>query len=142
MAELKNAMPTIGQLEAFQSRVYPWLTQLKVFTARIYLWFTELSIVPTEYHYILRMISWFFITLSLAILTPFIMLVIYDFTLWLWRLGAAANDNKRLLTSQKQPLNDIPMPESLADTSSTSPMDGVSSTNGHLIRRGVKGKKN
>lgn len=27
-----------------------------------YIWFTELSIVPPEYRYILRIISWFFVS--------------------------------------------------------------------------------
>ncbi|KAL2015933.1 hypothetical protein VTK56DRAFT_4523 [Thermocarpiscus australiensis] len=55
-----------------------------------YIWFTELSIVPAEYHYILRMISWFFITLALTPIVPIALLVIYDVLLWLWRLSAAS----------------------------------------------------
>ncbi|KAK3349330.1 hypothetical protein B0T25DRAFT_239600 [Lasiosphaeria hispida] len=48
-----------------------------------YVWFTELSIVPDEYRYVLRLISWFFITLALTPIVPIILLVIYDFALWL-----------------------------------------------------------
>lgn len=56
-----------------------------------YSWFTELRFVPAEYHYIFRMISWFFVTLALAPIIPIVLLVIYDFSLWMWRLAVASN---------------------------------------------------
>ncbi|KAB5566807.1 hypothetical protein GE09DRAFT_1219063 [Coniochaeta sp. 2T2.1] len=46
----------------------------------------ELSILPFNLHYIIRMISWFFITLALAFTLPIVGLIIYDFFLWIWRL--------------------------------------------------------
>ncbi|OIW25298.1 hypothetical protein CONLIGDRAFT_685156 [Coniochaeta ligniaria NRRL 30616] len=46
----------------------------------------ELNILPVNVHYIIRMISWFFITLALAFTVPILGLIVYDFFLWIWRL--------------------------------------------------------
>lgn len=46
----------------------------------------ELNILPVSVHYIVRMISWFFITLALAFTLPILGLIVYDFVLWIWRL--------------------------------------------------------
>ncbi|KAH8903053.1 hypothetical protein BR93DRAFT_981658 [Coniochaeta sp. PMI_546] len=46
----------------------------------------ELNILPVNVHYIVRMISWFFITLALAFTLPILGLIVYDFFLWIWRL--------------------------------------------------------
>ncbi|KAK1771837.1 hypothetical protein QBC33DRAFT_554999 [Phialemonium atrogriseum] len=50
---------------------------------------TELTIVPGEYYYIVRMISFFFITLAIALILPVLALVVYDFALWIWRLASS-----------------------------------------------------
>ncbi|KAK3692482.1 hypothetical protein B0T22DRAFT_435753 [Podospora appendiculata] len=60
-----------------------------------YIWITEHSIVPPEYRYIIRMISWFNITLGLMFMSPVIAIIIYDITLWLYRLFAARNGPHR-----------------------------------------------
>ncbi|KAK3384475.1 hypothetical protein B0T24DRAFT_674227 [Lasiosphaeria ovina] len=70
-----------------------------------YVWFTELSIVPPEYRYILRIISGFFITLALAPIIPVILLVIYDFSLWLWRLYGASHGMAR--RDDQKPSTDV-----------------------------------
>ncbi|KAJ9137177.1 hypothetical protein NKR19_g8318 [Coniochaeta hoffmannii] len=46
----------------------------------------ELNILPFNLHHIIRMISWFFITLALAFTLPIAGLILYDFVLWIWRL--------------------------------------------------------
>ncbi|KAK4134812.1 hypothetical protein BT67DRAFT_281836 [Trichocladium antarcticum] len=58
-------------------------------TASWYLWLSEPSIIPPEQFGVLRGISWFFITLALTPIVPIILLVIYDFSLWAWRLAVA-----------------------------------------------------
>ncbi|KAK5652730.1 hypothetical protein OQA88_9583 [Cercophora sp. LCS_1] len=68
-----------------------------------YRWFTQLSIIAPEYHYILRMISWFFITLALIPIVPIMGLVIYDLTLWLCRLvGASYTESRQRETDAKR----------------------------------------
>lgn len=52
-------------------------------------WFSglsELRIVASEYYFIVRIISGFFITLALALILPVLGLVVYDIILWIWRL--------------------------------------------------------
>ncbi|KAH8897034.1 hypothetical protein GQ53DRAFT_742876 [Thozetella sp. PMI_491] len=49
-------------------------------------WLGHLGIIPPEYNYIVRMISWFFITLALAPIIPLLVLILYDLLLWIWRL--------------------------------------------------------
>jgi hypothetical protein len=51
-------------------------------------WFSILSLLPAEYHWILNRISMFFATLAFFIIAPIIGLIIYDLTLWFWRLLA------------------------------------------------------
>ncbi|KAL2119582.1 hypothetical protein VTJ04DRAFT_6543 [Mycothermus thermophilus] len=41
---------------------------------------------PDESHYILRLISSFFITLALAPIIPIVLMFFYDVGLWLWRI--------------------------------------------------------
>ncbi|KAK4234402.1 hypothetical protein C8A03DRAFT_37817 [Achaetomium macrosporum] len=60
-------------------------------------WLTKLSIIPSEYQYVIRMISSFFITLSLLPIVPIALLVIYDVCLWLWRLAAASRHAQSIM---------------------------------------------
>ncbi|KAK0617185.1 hypothetical protein B0T14DRAFT_568715 [Immersiella caudata] len=49
-------------------------------------WFSILSLLPAEYHWILNRISMFFAGLAFVIIAPIIGLIIYDLSLWFWRL--------------------------------------------------------
>ncbi|SPQ23175.1 ef3ae08d-3632-41e3-b67d-2e8b74b4fa19 [Thermothielavioides terrestris] len=70
----------------YASEVASWFT-----------WLSELSIVPSEYQYIIRIISAFFVTLGLVPIVPIALLVIYDVGLWLWRLAAASRRARSLM---------------------------------------------
>ncbi|KAK3902554.1 hypothetical protein C8A05DRAFT_15391 [Staphylotrichum tortipilum] len=52
-------------------------------------WLAELCSNPHEYHFIIRVMCSFFITLALAPIVPIAGLIVYDLTLWFWRLAAA-----------------------------------------------------
>lgn len=75
---------------------------------------TQIRVVPSQYRYITRIVSWFFvgyvpaanpefsfadcdckITLALLPILPIILLVTYDFLLWLWRLNGARTEALR-----------------------------------------------
>jgi len=66
-----------------------------------YTWFTELELLPAQYSNALRMITWFFKTLALAPIIPIILLMIYDLTLWLWRLSVDGRRRQTLAMSEK-----------------------------------------
>ncbi|KAK3941608.1 hypothetical protein QBC46DRAFT_382051 [Diplogelasinospora grovesii] len=87
---------------------------------------TELSIVPHEYHYILRMVSWFFITLALAPVLPIIILIIYDFVLWLWRLSAYEMVSSRQQQSgtRTATVPSLPLKPSITTLDANAPDDG------------------
>ncbi|KAJ9151308.1 hypothetical protein NKR23_g3284 [Pleurostoma richardsiae] len=46
-----------------------------------------LSLVPDEYASVVRLISWFFLTLGLATGIPIASLIVFDFFLWIYRLN-------------------------------------------------------
>ncbi|PSR78648.1 hypothetical protein BD289DRAFT_485944 [Coniella lustricola] len=59
---------------------------------------TDLLIVSDSYSWIVRVISWFFITLALSFWTPIAVLIAFDFVLWIYRLvvpTAATNPQSR-----------------------------------------------
>ncbi|KAK3333857.1 hypothetical protein B0T19DRAFT_139143 [Cercophora scortea] len=105
-----------------------------------YIWITEHSIVPPEYRYIIRMISWFNITIGLMFMSPVIGIIIYDIILWLWRLFAARNKPHR------------PAREKSYDIAAFGPVDpsmngpvakqGTAELNGSVGQRGGSGQPN
>ncbi|KAK3303465.1 uncharacterized protein B0T15DRAFT_275941 [Chaetomium strumarium] len=96
--------------------------------ANWYGWITELSVIPSEYRYVIRMISSFFITLGLLPIVPIALLVIYDVVLWLWRHAAASRRAQSIM--QTDGIHAKPRPPSTDIIASTS-VPGVKKTNQH-----------
>ncbi|KAK4111308.1 hypothetical protein N656DRAFT_799165 [Canariomyces notabilis] len=62
-----------------------------------YAWFTEPSFVPSAYHYILRGTFWFFMTISLLLLSPILLLLVIDLVLYFWRLSTVSKPAAHML---------------------------------------------
>ncbi|KAK1782191.1 hypothetical protein QBC45DRAFT_7242 [Copromyces sp. CBS 386.78] len=60
-----------------------------------YSWITGASLLPAEWSYGMEVVSGVFKTLALAPILPIIALVVYDFTLWMWRLLVIGRNPQR-----------------------------------------------
>ncbi|KAK3492400.1 uncharacterized protein B0T23DRAFT_140954 [Neurospora hispaniola] len=60
-----------------------------------YSWITGASLLPTEWSYGLEVLTGIFKTLALVPMLPIIALVVYDFTLWMWRLLVIGRNPQR-----------------------------------------------
>ncbi|KAK3503561.1 hypothetical protein B0T13DRAFT_508352 [Neurospora crassa] len=60
-----------------------------------YSWITGASLLPAEWSYGLEVLTGIFKTLALVPMLPIIALVVYDFTLWMWRLLVIGRNPQR-----------------------------------------------
>ncbi|KAL2262728.1 hypothetical protein VTK26DRAFT_266 [Humicola hyalothermophila] len=54
-----------------------------------YEWLADLTLIPAKYDHILRVITSSFRALAFVPIAPVVLLLIYDFSLWLWRHAVA-----------------------------------------------------
>lgn len=68
---------------------------------------SEIFMISASYTWVVKIISWFFITLSLSVWMPIAFLITLDFFLWVWRLAspARAARNRRRRESLSHPVS-------------------------------------